>query len=231
MKIVILCGGLGTRLSEETKTIPKPMVKIGSKPIIEHLMLIYMKNGFNDFILAAGYKYKIIQRYFKNHKIFKNVKVINTGNKSLTGLRLFKLKKYLSKEKNFMLTYGDGLTNQNIKKLLKYHLKHNRVATVTAVRPPVRFGEIYIKKSFVKKFSEKPQARKGWINGGFFIFKGKIFNYLDKSNVMLETKPIEKLVKNSQLKAFKHLGFWQCMDTLREKKYLNQLYKSKKNIW
>ena len=231
MKIVILCGGLGTRLSEETKTIPKPMVKIGSKPIIEHLMLIYMKNGFNDFILAAGYKYKIIQRYFKNHKIFKNVKVINTGNKSLTGLRLFKLKKYLSKEKNFMLTYGDGLTNQNIKKLLKYHLKHNRIATVTAVRPPVRFGEIYIKKSFVKKFSEKPQARKGWINGGFFIFKGKIFNYLDKSNVMLETKPIEKLVKNSQLKAFKHLGFWQCMDTLREKKYLNQLYKSKKNIW
>ena len=231
MKIVILCGGLGTRLSEETKTIPKPMVKIGSKPIIEHLMLIYMKNGFNDFILAAGYKYKIIQRYFKNHKIFKNVKVINTGNKSLTGLRLFKLKKYLSKEKNFMLTYGDGLTNQNLKKLLKYHLNHNRVATVTAVRPPVRFGEIYIKKSFVKKFSEKPQARKGWINGGFFIFKGKIFNYLDKSNVMLETKPIEKLVKNSQLKAFKHLGFWQCMDTLREKKYLNQLYKSKKNIW
>ena len=189
------------------------------------------KNGFNDFILATGYKHHIIANHFKNHKVFKKVKVVNTGKKSLTGLRLFKLKKFLDTENDFMLTYGDGLTNQSIKKLLKFHVKNNKIATLTAVRPPVRFGEIELQKSKVTQFSEKPQAKKGWINGGFFVFKKKIFEYLDNSNVMLETKPIKKLVKRKQLIAFKHLGFWQCMDTLREKNYLNMLFKSKKHLW
>lgn len=231
MKVVILCGGLGTRLAEETKTIPKPMVKIGNKPILEHLMGIFRKYGYNEFILATGYKGNIIKKHFKRHKVFKNVNVVNTGKKSLTGLRLFKLKELLIKEKNFMLTYGDGLTSQNIKNLVRFHLKKKKVATLTAVRPPVRFGELDLFFSLVKKFSEKTQTKKGWINGGFFVFSNKIFNYLDNSNVMLETKPIQKLVKFKQLSAYKHDGFWQCMDTLREKNYLNKLFKEKKSFW
>ena len=149
MKVVILCGGLGSRLSEETKLRPKPMVKIGKKPILVHIMETYKKFGFNDFILAAGYKYKFIKKYFQNNKNF-NTQVINTGAKTLTGKRIFKLKKYLKKEKNFMLTYGDGLTNQNLSKLLNFHLNHKRIATITAVRPPVRFGELVLQKNKVK---------------------------------------------------------------------------------
>ena len=145
MKVVILCGGLGSRLSEETRVKPKPMVKIGSKPILIHIMEIYKKYGFNEFILAAGYKFQVIKKYFNKNRRF-NVKVINTGQKSLTGKRIYRLKKLLQKEKDFMLTYGDGLSNQNLNKLLKFHTKHRKIATVTAVRPPVRFGELNIKK-------------------------------------------------------------------------------------
>jgi glucose-1-phosphate cytidylyltransferase len=188
MKTVILCGGLGTRLAEETRLIPKPMVRIGRKPILIHILEIYYKHGFKDFILALGYKSNIIQSYFKKNKFPFKVKSVFTGNKTLTGSRLFKLKKLLINEKNFMLTYGDGLTNQNIKYLLKYHLRHKKVATMTVVRPPVRFGEVYLKGNRVFSFKEKPQITTGWINGGFFVFSTKIFNFLSKKNQMLEKK-------------------------------------------
>jgi len=231
MKIVILCGGLGTRLVEETRLIPKPMVKIGNKPILIHILEIYFKNGFNDFILATGYKSQIIKDYFKKKKFPYKVKVVFTGNKSLTGTRLFKLKKLLINEKNFMLTYGDGLTNQNIKKLLKYHLKHKKIATMTIVRPPVRFGEVYLKGNRISHFMEKPQSTKGWVNGGYFIFSSKIFNFLSKKNQMLEKQPIEKLTKRKQIMGFRHKGFWQCMDNMRDKNFLNELINSKKALW
>ncbi len=230
MKVVILCGGLGFRLSEETKLKPKPMVKIGSKPILIHIMEIYKKYGFNDFILAAGYKYEVIKKYFKKNSKF-NVKVINTGRKTLTGKRIYRLKKILQKDKHFMLTYGDGLTNQNLKELLNFHLKHKRIATVTAVRPPVRFGELILKKNKVKNFKEKPQTRSGWINGGFFVFDKKIFNFIKGKNVMLERGPLTRLVNAGQLKAYQHEGFWQCMDTMRDKKLLNNLVKRKLAPW
>ncbi len=225
MKIVILCGGLGSRLGELTKKIPKPMVKIGKIPLVEHIMNFYNSYGFNDFILAGGYKYDVIFKYFKNQKKFKNVKVINTGKNTLTGLRILKLKKYLINQENFMLTYGDGLSDQNLNKLIKFHFKHKKIATLTAVRPPVRFGELELSRSSVKKFAEKPQAKSGWINGGFFVFNKKIFNYLLKRNEMLEKGPIERLVKKRNLVAFKHHGFWQCMDTMRDKELLEKKIK------
>ena len=230
MKVVILCGGLGSRLSEETKLKPKPMVKIGKKPILVHIMETYKKFGFNDFILAAGYKYKFKKKYFQNNKNF-NTQVVNTGAKTLTGKRIFKLKKYLKKEKNFMLTYGDGLTNQNLSKLLNFHLNHKRIATITAVRPPVRFGELVLQKNKVKSFKEKPQAKSGWINGGFFIFKQEIFNFIKNKNVMLEREPLNNLTKSKQLIAYQHNGFWQCMDTMRDKRFLENLIKKKSPPW
>ena len=219
MKVIILCGGLGSRLGDETKKIPKPMIKIGRLPILEHIMKIYKKNGFDDFILATGYKHEIIKKYFSKNKKFKTVKILNTGEKSLTGRRLHKLKKFLKKEKRFMLTYGDGLTNQKLKKLIEFHKRSKKIATLTAVRPPVRFGEIKLNRSKVIGFAEKPQATNGWINGGFFVFDQKIFNFLDNSNVMLETKPMQKLLKKNELSAYKHYGEWQCMDTVREKNF------------
>jgi glucose-1-phosphate cytidylyltransferase len=231
MKTVILCGGLGTRLAEETRLIPKPMVRIGGKPILIHILEVYYKHGFKDFILALGYKSNIIQSYFKKNKFPFKVKTVFTGNKTLTGTRLFKLKKLLINEKNFMLTYGDGLTNQNIKYLLKYHLRHKKVATMTVVRPPVRFGEVYLKGNRVFSFKEKPQITTGWINGGFFVFSSKIFNFLSKKNQMLEKQAMEKLTQKGQLMAFKHTGFWQCMDNIRDKNILNELIRSKKALW
>jgi glucose-1-phosphate cytidylyltransferase len=231
MKIVILCGGLGTRLAEDTKLIPKPMVKIGKKPILIHILKIYYKYGFKDFILALGYKSKIIQNYFKKKKFPFRVKTVFTGYKTLTGTRLFKLKRLLINEKNFMLTYGDGLTNQNINYLLRYHLRHKKISTMTVVRPPVRFGEVYLKGNRVFSFKEKPQTKKGWINGGFFVFSSKIFNFLSKKNQMLEKEPMNKLTKKKQLMAFKHNGFWQCMDNIRDKNALNELVRSKKALW
>jgi len=231
MKTVILCGGLGSRLAEDTRLIPKPMVKIGKEPILIHILKIYYRYGFKDFVLALGYKSKIIQSYFKKNKFPFRVKTVFTGNKTLTGTRLFKLKKLLINEKNFMLTYGDGLTNQNINSLLKYHLRHKKVSTMTIVRPPIRFGEVYLKGNKVFSFKEKPQIKKGWINGGFFVFSSKIFNFLSKENQMLEKEPLEKLVKKKQLMAFKHDGFWQCMDNIRDKNTLNELIRYKKALW
>ena len=179
MKVVILAGGKGSRISFYTQKIPKPMIKIGNIPLLVHIMNIYEFYGFNDFIIAAGYKSKIIKDYFLRNKKNKNIKVVQTGTNSMTGERILKLKKFLDKEDNFLLTYGDGVTNLNINKVLKFHLKHKKIATVTAVRPPVKFGELTIgKNNNVKKFLEKPQLNEGWINGGFFVLNKKIFKYL-----------------------------------------------------
>ena len=231
MKIVILCGGKGTRLGFETKIIPKPMVKLDGDPIVVHLMKYYKKYGYNDFILALGYKGTVIKKFFKKKRFSFNVKCIDTGKNTLTGGRLLKLKKYLIKEKNFMLTYGDGLTNQNIKKLEKFHLRNNKTATMTIVRPPVRFGEVKTKGLLIRNFKEKPQIKQSWINGGFFVFNKDIFKFLGSGNEMLEKTPIEKLSKKKELLGFKHLGFWQCMDTPRDKEYLQNLLKIKKAPW
>ena len=232
MKTVILCGGKGTRLSEETKKIPKPMVKIGKIPIMEHIINIYIKFGVKDFIFALGYKKEFIKKYFSQKK-FKNlnIKFVNTGLKTLTDRRIKKLEKFLKKEKNFFVTYGDGLADININILIKFHFKNNKVATVTAVRPPARFGELFIDKNKVKKFYEKNQIRSGWINGGFFVFKNDIFKYLSKKDCMLEKDPMLKLVKYKQLVAYKHHSFWQCMDTLRDKELLNKIWKKNKSKW
>lgn len=228
MKVVILCGGMGSRLAEETKLVPKPMVKIGKLPIIEHIIKIYQFYGFNKFLLATGYKSNVIKRYFKNRK---NVQCINTGKATLTGGRLLRLKKFFKKKENFMLTYGDGLTNQNIKKLVNFHLKHKRIGTMTVVKPPARFGEVFLKGNKIVKFEEKTQLNKNWINGGFFIFNYKIFSFINGDKTMLERKPLDKLVSLNQLMAFRHIGFWQCMDTMRDKNILIKLLKLNKAPW
>jgi glucose-1-phosphate cytidylyltransferase len=227
MKIVILCGGKGTRLSEETRKIPKPMVKIGKKPILIHIMDYYKSFGFDNFILAVGYKQNIIRDYFKKNRAFNSVKVVDTGQNTLTGGRVLRLKKYFNKEETFLLTYGDGVTNLNLKNLIRFHKINRKIATMTAVKPPVRFGELIIKKNIVKKFEEKPQSSSGWINGGFFVLNYKIFKYIKNDLIMLEREPLEKLVKIKQLVAYKHNGFWQCMDTLRDKILLNKIFKKK----
>ena len=233
MKVVILCGGKGTRLGFETKIIPKPMAKIDNDPIILHIINYYKKFGYKDFILALGYKGSVIENYFKRKKkkLSITIKCINTGKNTLTGGRLLKLKSHLLGEENFMLTYGDGLTNQNLEKLEKFHLKNKKIATMTIVRPPVRFGEVKMNGMLIQNFKEKPQIKNSWINGGFFIFNKKIFNYLGREDEMLEKTPIEKIAKKKQLIGFKHLGFWQCMDTPREKEYLKKLLKEKKAPW
>ena len=225
LKVVILCGGLGSRLSEETKIIPKPMVKIGNLPILIHIINIYKKNGFKNFIIALGYKKEVIIKYLKK-KPFKDLTIdlVNTGKKTLTGTRLLKLKKKLINDENFLLTYGDGLSNIPLNKLLNFHLKNNKVATITAVRPPARFGELFLKKNLVKKFYEKNQIDSGWINGGFFVFNKKIFDFIPTKSCMLEKEPMENLTKKKQLNAYKHYSFWQCMDSLRDKELLNKIW-------
>ena len=229
MKVVILAGGKGTRISEYTSSIPKPMVQIGSKPILEHIINYYIKFGFRDFIIASGYKHLVIKNYFKNKKSFAKIKVINTGVETLTGLRIKKLSSEL--KQTFMLTYGDGLSNINLKKLLKFHKKRKKKITLTAVHPPARFGELSITKGMVTKFEEKPQLQKGWINGGFFVIEPEFLNFVGKKNVMLERSPLLKAVKSKNLSAFKHNGFWFCMDTLRDKKVLDKMIKDKKSPW
>ncbi len=228
MKVVILCGGLGSRLAEETKLIPKPMVKIGNKPILCHIMDIYKFFGFKDFILATGYKNKIIENFFKKKN---NVKCIFTGKNSMTGGRILKLKKYFKKNENFMLTYGDGLTNQNITDLVKFHKKHNKIVTMTVVKPPARFGEVFLNGYNVSKFEEKPQMDQNWINGGFFVLNYKIFKFIKKNSTMLERDPLINLVKKNQVAAFRHEKFWQCMDTMRDKKILSSMLAKKNAPW
>ena len=228
MKTVILCGGYGTRLSEETIIKPKPMVKIGDKPILEHIMNIYKYYGYNQFVLALGYKSEYIKKFYKNKK---NIELVYTGKDTKTGGRLLRLKNYLKNEKTFMLTYGDGVSNINIKKAVRFHMNHGKIATITAVRPPVRFGELKISRNKVKSFKEKPQVGQGWINGGFFIFNNKVLNFIKDDQTMLEKEPLEKLTKTGQLMAFEHKGFWKCMDTMRDKILLNKLCKEGNALW
>ncbi len=224
MKVVILAGGKGTRLAEFTKKIPKPMIKIKSKPMIYYIMSIFAKYGYKDFIIAAGYKQNYIKRYFKQKKFGWKIKVINTGLNSMTGGRLKRLKKYLNNQK-FFLTYGDGISNVNINKLLKFHNSNKGYATLTAVRPPARFGAIKILGKKVKIFREKSTLDVGWINGGFFIFESEIFKYLKSDKTILEKEPLTNLGKQKKLNAYKHFGFWYCMDTIRDKEVIE---KSKK---
>ena len=230
MKTVILCGGYGTRLSEETTIKPKPMVKIGNKPILEHIMGIYEHYGYRQFILALGYKSEYIKKFYKN-KNKKNFNLVYTGRDTKTGGRLLRLKSYLKDEKTFMLTYGDGVSNINIKKAIQFHNNHGKIATITAVRPPVRFGELKISRNKVKSFKEKPQVGQGWINGGFFIFNNEILNFIKNDQTMLEREPLEKLTKAGQLMAFEHKGFWKCMDTMRDKILLNKIWNKGNALW
>ncbi len=231
MKTVILCGGLGSRLSEETKKIPKPMVEIGGKPILWHIMKIFQYNGMDEFLLATGYKKEEISKYFNNNKDFKKIDIIDTGQETLTGGRLLRLKERLINEDNFFMTYGDGLSDINIKELLNFHKFHKKIATVTAVHPPVRFGELDIKENKVIDFQEKPQAKAGWINGGFFVLNPKIFNYIENDQTIFERQPMKQLSKMGELMAYKHEKFWQCMDTLRDKNLLNKLWNENKAPW
>ena len=228
MKCVILAGGRGTRISELSKDIPKPMIKVLGKPIISRIIMHYYKFGIKEFIIAAGYKQKILENYFKYKKSNRfSVKVINTGLKTMTGGRIKRLKKYLGNE-TFLLTYGDGLSNVNIKKLINFHKKNKKIATLTAVRPPARFGAIKIKGNKIKYFKEKSKLDEGWINGGFFVFENKIFNYLKGDKTYLERDPLQIISKKGELHAYKHNGFWQCMDTLRDKEILEK--ELKKNV-
>ena len=253
MDVVILCGGYGTRLSEETHLRPKPMVEIGGKPILWHIMKIFDSHKISNFHLALGYKSNVIKDYFLGYNSLNNDFSINTqtgkinyinninenwqinlsetGLKTMTGGRLLRLKHYFRNTDTFMLTYGDGLCDLDLKALIKFHKSHGKIATVTAVRPPVRFGELIISNNEVKQFQEKPQASNGWINGGFFVFNKEIFNYIKSDNTMLEREPMENLSKDGQLMAFKHEGFWQCMDTIREKEILENLWNTNNPPW
>jgi|TARA_B100001093_G_scaffold82810_1_gene74226 glucose-1-phosphate cytidylyltransferase len=215
MKVVILAGGLGTRLSEYTHSIPKPMININGKPMIYYIMKHYAKNGFKDFYLALGYKGDLIKKFFKKNSFGWNIKLIDTGKDTMTGGRLKRLKKYLGKD-TFMLTYGDGLSNVNIKKLLRFHKKNKRLVTVTAVRPPARFGVLKFNGNLVNYFKEKSKLDEGWINGGFFVMEANFLNFIKNDRTYLERQPLEKTSKKKQLIAFKHHGFWQCVDTKRD---------------
>jgi glucose-1-phosphate cytidylyltransferase len=231
MQLVIFAGGLGTRISEETDYIPKPMVKIGKKPILWHIIKYYSVFGFSEFIICGGYKINIIKDYFKKHTKNKNwnVKVINTGKSSNTGERLKRIKKYINN--SFCLTYGDGLSNVNLQKLINFHKKNKSVATLTTVKPAPHFGKIIFKGNKVINFLEKDKKRESWINGGFFVCEKKIFKYLNKNNSIFESDTLTYLAKKKKLTAYKHKDFWYCMDTLRDKRHLNSLWLSKKAPW
>ena len=227
MKIVILAGGLGTRLTEYTKTIPKPMVEVGGKPILFQIMKLYSKYGFKDFYVALGYKGTVIRKFFKKNFFDWNINLIDTGRNTMTGGRLKRLKKYLGKE-TFMMTYGDGLSDINLKKLLKFHKKNKKLVTLTAVRPPARFGALKIRGKTVSYFKEKSKLDEGWINGGFFVMEPRFLNFIKNDRTFLEREPLETVTKKKQLGAFKHKGFWQCMDTIRDKQLIDKAFRDKK---
>ena len=252
MKTVILAGGLGTRLSEETTSRPKPMVEIGGKPILWHILNLYSANGFDDFVIACGYKGEVIKEYFQNFVLHNSdcvfdlrngkierrnsrspdwrVAAVDTGIPTMTGGRLARLRPWLGRD-SFMMTYGDGLADIDLKALVAFHRKHKRIATVTAVRPPARFGGLALEGYCVTRFTEKPQAGEGWINGGFFVFEKGIFDFLDGDDCVLEREPLERLSAAGELVAFKHDGFWQPMDTLRDKQALEAFWASGKAPW
>ena len=236
----MLAGGKGTRISEYTKTIPKPMIKIGNKPILIHIIEHYSKYGHKDFFIALGHKSHVIKNYFKNFKkldeafYYKTkscdvlITLSYTGENTLTGGRIKRMAKFINKNEDFMFTYGDGISNVNIKKLVQFYKNSKKLITVTAVRPPARFGEITIKNNRVNTFKEKPQVTTGWINGGFFISNYNFFKLIKNDKTILEKEPLEQASKNNQLYAFKHKGFWKCMDTLRDKEVLEKIYKESK---
>ena len=229
MKVVILAGGFGTRLPEYTDTIPKPMIKIGEQPILEHIMNSYSKFDFKEFIIALGYKGELIKEHFKSHKNKWKVNLVDTGQNTMTGGRLKRLKKYL--DDTFLLTYGDGLSNINLKELLEFHKKNKKIVTVSAVRPPARFGFIKFKDDKVLSFKEKSKLDVGWINGGFFVMEPKFLDYIKGDSTYLEREPLEKIAKEGNMCAYKHAGFWQCMDTLRDKIVLEELIKEGNHPW
>jgi len=230
MKVVILAGGFGTRLSEYTDTIPKPMVPIGNKPMIEHIMDIYAKFGHTDFYIALGYKGEVIKNYFRKFQKEWNINLIDTGSDTLTGGRLKRLNKYL-KDDDFLLTYGDGISDIDINELIKFHKDHGKLVTISAVRPPARFGSLSLKGSDVLKFKEKTQLGESWINGGFFVMKPKFLEFIEGDDTVLESNPLEKVTDLKEIKAFKHVGFWQCMDHKLDKDLLDKMVKDKKAPW
>ncbi len=252
MKVVILAGGLGTRLGELTERKPKPMIEIGDKPIIWHIMKIYASYGFNEFILALGYKSLEIKKFFSDYALStkdceidmasRNINFINkedlnwkitlveTGLNTMTGGRIKRLQKFINEEP-FMLTYGDGVANINIGQLLEFHKKNKKIITVTAVRPIARFGELIIEDGLVRNFKEKPQISQGWVSGGFFVCEPEVFDFIENDQTIFERDPLEDICKINQLAAFKHNDFWQCMDTKRDKKILDDLWKQNKAYW
>lgn len=246
MKTVILAGGYGTRLSEYTEEIPKPMVNIGDIPILEHILNIYSSYDHNEFLIALGYKSAYIKKYFHNYNLYQSnlfidfeknkidkiennkknkwkISLIDTGLDTKTGGRVKKLKKFIGKE-TFMLTYGDGLSNVNINDLLSFHKSHGKLVTLTAVKPTARFGELQLEKNTVKSFEEKPQLDDGWINGGFFVIESEFLDFIKDDQTLLEREPLELAAKKGELMAYKHHGFWQCMDSKRDKEYLDNLF-------
>jgi len=252
MKAVILAGGLGTRLAEETSVKPKPMVEIGYKPILWHIMKIYSSHGVNDFIICLGYKGYVIKEYFANYFLHSSdvtfdmksnsmqvhqkkaepwrVTLIDTGEETMIGGRIKRIIDYVDGE-DFCLTYGDGVSDVNVSELIAFHQKEGRLATVTGVQPPGRFGAIEFSDSQVTGFKEKPQGDGGWINGGFFVLSPKIVDYIEGDHTVWEQEPMENLAKDGQLSIYTHSGFWHPMDTLRDKRYLESLWNSKKAPW
>jgi glucose-1-phosphate cytidylyltransferase len=235
MKLVILAGGYGTRLSEETDAIPKPMVLIGDKPILWHIIKYYSVFNFSEFIICGGYKINFIKKFFFNLKnngnmdSTWNIKVLNTGLKSNTGERIRRIKKHI--KDTFCITYGDGLSNVNLHQLIKFHKKNKPIVTLTAVKPIPHFGKIYLKGNKVYKFFEKKLHKENWINGGFFVCEKSVFNFLKKKNSIFESHALELLAKKKKLIAYKHKNFWYCMDTLRDKRFLNNLWLKNNAPW
>ena len=231
VKVVILAGGYGTRLSEETQKIPKPMVEIGGQPILWHLLNIYSAHGFKDFIIACGYKAEVIKAYFSD---FDNpncrVECADTGLDTMTGGRLIRLKEHLGND-TFMVTYGDGVGNVDITQLVEFHRSHGKLATVTAVHPPARFGDLELDGNRVDVFAEKSSTHIGWINGGFFVFEPSVLNYIKDDATSMEAAPLRRLAEEDQLMAFRHEGFWKPMDTLREKNELEALWEDGNPPW
>tara|TARA_B100000029_G_scaffold292853_1_gene286384 strand:- start:946 stop:1647 length:702 start_codon:yes stop_codon:yes gene_type:complete len=231
MKVVILAGGFGTRISEESHLLPKPMIEIGGQPIMLHIMKHYLHYGLNDFVICCGYKGEIIKEFFesKNFSEF-NLDLVDTGLKTLTGGRIKRIQKYI--DETFCLTYGDGLSDVDISELIKFHNQKQSVATLTAIHPPERFGVLELSGDNVSQFREKHSGENSWINGGFFVFEPEIFDYLGNGDeTILEKTPLETLSKEMKLTAFKHNGFWYPMDTLRDKKHLEELWNSGNAPW